>query len=227
MTSPRLLGFAVAVLALAACGRQSAEQDAGAPAAAAPPAEPAAAAAPLAMAASDYVANAAVGDLYEIEAARVAQQKSPTEEVKALAEMISTDHAKSSADLQTAIAQSGESLTAPTALPADKQALIDALNAASAAAFDGLYLTQQVQAHQQALTLHQSYAQNGDAASLKAFASATAPVIQRHLDQVRQLRDRTAAGPIPAPGAAAPAAPAPKAKAPDAAAAPAANPTAK
>lgn len=218
---------AAALLGLAACGPQPKSQDAGAPAAQAPTPEPAAAAAAASMSAADYVATAAVGDLYEIEAARIAGTRSRNDEVKALAQMISADHAKSSNDLKTAVGQAGQTLTIPAALPADRQAQIEALNAATPTDFDAVWLTQQVQAHEQALVLHQRYAQTGDVAALKAFASATAPVIQRHLDQVRQLRDRTisaptAAAPAPgAPGAAAGAAPAPAAPAPAAKPAPA------
>lgn len=192
---------AALLLGLAACGPQPREQDAGAPAAEAPAPEPAAAAAPPSMPAADYVATAGVADLYEIEAARIAEGRSQNDEVKALAKMLAADHAKSADDLKAAVSQSGQSLAIPAALPSDRQAQIEALNAATPTDFDAVWLTQQVQAHEQALTLHQRYAENGEAPALKAFAAATAPVIQRHLDQVRQLRDRT----ISAPSAAAPA----------------------
>lgn len=214
---------AAALLGLAACGPQPREQDAGAPSAQAPAPEPAAAAAPPSMSAADYVATAAVGDLYEVEAARIAGERSQNDEVKALAQMISADHTKSSNDLKTAVGQSGQTLTIPAALPADRQAQIEALNAATPTDFDAVWLTQQVQVHEQALALHQRYAQNGDVAALKAFASATAPVIQRHLDQVRQLRDRTIAAPAAA-GAAPPAAAPPAAAQPAPTPAPAAPP---
>lgn len=218
---------AVLLLALAACGPQPRDQDAGAPAAQAPAPEPAAAAAPS-MAAADYVAAAAVHDLYQIEAARIAQDRSQNEEVKAFAALVSTDHAKSATDLKTAVSQSGQTLTIPAALPPDRQAQVEALNAATPTDFDAVWLTQQVQAHERALALHQRYARTGDVAGLKTFAEATAPAVQRRLDQVRQLRDRTvtapapeagtpAAGSAPTAGAPAPApAPAPAAKAPPA-----------
>ncbi|HEX2558883.1 DUF4142 domain-containing protein [Phenylobacterium sp.] len=231
MSSLRLPAVSAALLlGLAACGQQPRDQDAGAPAAQAPTPEPAVTAATVPMSAADYVAAAAAGDLYEIEAARIAQNRSQNDEVKALAKMISDDHTKSSGDLQTAASQSGQTLTIPAAMPADRQAQVEALNAATPTDFDAVWLGQQVQAHEQALALHQRYAQNGDIAQLKAFASAMAPVIQRHLDQVRQLRDRTISAPtaaaagVPAaatpPPAAAPAAPSPAPATPPAKTAP-------
>ena len=208
MPSSRLPALsAAALLALAACGPQPRDQDAGAPAAQAPAPEPAAAAASPSMAAADYVAATAVADLYEIEAARIAQDRSQNDEVKAMAAMFLADHTKSADDLKVAVSQSGQTLTIPAALPVDRQAQIEALNAATPTDFDAVWLTQQVQAHEQALALHQRYAQSGDTPALKTFAAATAPVIQRHLDQVRQLRDRTISAPIAAPGAPATASP--------------------
>jgi putative membrane protein len=229
MRSPRRLLLGAALAGLAACGPQNPEQDAGAPAAQHPAPEPAASTAPIVMAAADYVASAAAGDLYEIESSRLALQNARNPEVKAFAQMMVDEHTKSSADLKTAMAQSGQTLTEPAGLPPDRQALIDALNAAGSNGFDAAYLTQQVQAHEAALKLHQTYAQSGDVASLRAFASATVPLIQRHLDAVRQLRDRTVSAPATAPGTAAtapvtPAAGAPPAKAAPPAPAPAAPP---
>lgn len=218
----------VLVLALAACGPQPRDQDAGAPSAAAPLPEPAAAAV-RAMSPADYVAAAAVGDLYEIEAARIAQDRSQNDEVKALAATLSADHAKTAGDLRAAVSQSGQTLTIPAALPEDRQGQVEGLNAATPTDFDAVWLTQQVEAHEQALALHRRYAESGDVASLKAFASATVAVLQRHLDQLRQLRDRTVSPPAeaaaPSPGSAsAPTAPAAAAPAAPATSAPAAPP---
>lgn len=220
MPSPRLVASAALLLALAACGPQPGDQDAGAPASEAPAPEPAAAAA-QAMAAAEYVAAAAVDDLFEAQAAQIAQERSQNDEVKALAAAIAADHAKSAADLKAAVSQAGQELTIPAALPADRQERIEALNAATPTDFDAVWLSQMVQAHEQAAALHSRYVQAGDVDPLKAFASASAPVVQRHLDQVRQLRDRTVTAPAAA-GAESPAAE----SAPAAEAAPAAPPQA-
>jgi putative membrane protein len=217
-----LLG-AVMLVGMAACGPQPRGQDAGAPAAGAPPQEPAAAAAAPAIAASGYVAAAATGDLYEIEAAAIAQERSQNDEVNALAEMIRTDHQRLTGDLKSAVSESGRNLVIPVAIPVDREVQLEALNAASPTDFDSIWLTQQVQAHEQALKLHQSYAESGLVTSLKAYAAAAAPLIQRHLDQLRQLRDRTVAAPsVAAPDAAPPVA-APPVAAPPVAGAPAAK----
>ena len=53
--------------------------------------------------------------------------------------------------------------------------------------FDSLYKTQQIAAHEQTLALLQAQAANGTAAPLKAFAAKTAPVVEKHLAEARNL----------------------------------------
>ena len=76
---------------------------------------------------------------------------------------------------------------APPALPADKQRMLTALQSASGAAFDTLYAQQQVTGHQEALALHQSFAQGGSDPNLKAVAATAVPIVQAHLDRARRL----------------------------------------
>ena len=68
-----------------------------------------------------------------------------------------------------------------------RKGMIDNLKAASDADFDKVFLTQQVAAHEEALTLHRGYADNGDEAGLKGHAGKVVPKIQAHLDKAKQL----------------------------------------
>src|SRR5690606_3697148 len=112
-------------------------------------------------AAPDFVAKAAASDMFEIEAAKVAQKRSTNAEVKKFAGEMITAHTKSTADLKKAIADSGASITPPAALPDDLQGKLDDLNKADAKDFDKNYMDNQVDAHQAALDLLQRYAQDG------------------------------------------------------------------
>ena len=47
----------------------------------------------------------------------------------------------------------------------------------------------QVEGHQDALNLHSRYANVGDIPALKAFAVDAAPLVQRHLDDARAVRE--------------------------------------
>jgi putative membrane protein len=149
----------------------------------------AAQAAASAPAAPDFVAMAAASDMYEIQAAKIAQKRAKNADLKAFAKMMVADHTKSTAMVKKAVADSGrKDIMPPTALPADKQALIDALNQASAADFDKLYAAQQVMAHTDALNLMQSYAMNGDTPQLKDAAGMILPVVQMHLAKITMIQ---------------------------------------
>jgi putative membrane protein len=147
------------------------------------------AAAASAPAGPQFVTMAAASDMYEIQAAKIAQKRSKNADIKAFAKMMVMDHTKSTAAIKRAIVESGHSdLTPPTALPADKMALIDALNSASDADFDKIYVDQQVMAHKDALSLMTAYSTSGDVAQLKGAAGAIVPTVQAHLDKITAIQ---------------------------------------
>jgi putative membrane protein len=140
-------------------------------------------------AAPDFVTKAAMSDMYEIEAAKVALARSQNADVKTFAQMMVDDHTKSTNNLKSAIAASGLSLTPPAALDDAHADKVKDLKDKDAADFDKAYLNDQVDAHQAALDLMQRYANDGDNAALKGFAATTAPVVQGHYDHAKEMRD--------------------------------------
>ncbi len=136
----------------------------------------------------EYAAMAAASDMYEIESARLAADKAQNADIKALAQMIRTDHEKSTADLKAAAGQAQPAITVTPQMNPEQQGMIQALQSATAADFDRTYLDQQVQAHEKGLAMVQGYAQNGDVDSLKQHASTVAAPIQKHLQRARELQ---------------------------------------
>jgi putative membrane protein len=133
-----------------------------------------------------YVGMAAASDLFEIQSSQLAQQRSQSPAVRDFAQMMVTDHTNTTRQLTAAAQAAGMGPVAPALLPMQAR-MIAQLRAAPAGGFDRTYLDQQVQAHQMALSLHSSYAQNGDTPQLRQVAAAATPVVQTHLDHVRQL----------------------------------------
>lgn len=140
-------------------------------------------------AAPTFVEMAAASDMYEIQAADIALERSQNAQVREFATMMKADHSQSTDAVKAAVASAGLSIAPPAALPQDKMAMIQALRDAPAADFDRTYMGQQVDAHQSALNLMQRYANDGDTEALKTTAAAIAPVVQRHLDRANQIRD--------------------------------------
>lgn len=146
-----------------------------------------------------YAMTAALSDMYEIESSRLALEKSNSAEVKQFAQMMVDGHTQTTAELKSALAAAGVSMTPPATLDARRQAMVDELRGIEAAAFDTAYLDQQTRAHEEALNLHQGFAQSGDSAPLKAFAAKTAPIVQGHLDTVKRLDESGADEPAANP----------------------------
>lgn len=198
MKTPLLFAAAaVTALSLAACQKKDAvpsAADPGTSSTAVNSAQDAAGAAVGAAAAAttgqmtteEFVTNAAISDMYEIQAGQIAQKKGQSAGVKDFGKMMVADHTALTNEMKPLVAAAGQ--TPPAGLDERRKGMIDNLNAAPAAEFDRTYLAQQEAAHNEALTLMQGYAENGGDAGLKAAAAKAAPKVQQHLDRVRQLQ---------------------------------------
>ena len=132
-----------------------------------------------------YVSNAAEGDMYEIQAADIALERTQNAEVRQLAEMIKRDHTAASQNMRAAAQAAGQTL--PTELDQRRQGMLDNLRAASAEDFDRVYIEQQVAAHNEALTLHRGFADNTEHPELAAHARSVVEPIEMHLEMAQRL----------------------------------------
>src|SRR5689334_8396239 len=162
--------IAVSCLALlAACGKKAddvATNAAGNEVAQQPDAHPAATIPTPANEAKapDFVTKAAMSDMYEVAAAKIAQKRSTNAEVKKFAAEMIKAHTKTTADLKKAIAASGAAVTPPADMDDHSKDNLGKLEKADAKDFDKKYMNDQVDAHQGALDLMQRYANDGDVA---------------------------------------------------------------
>jgi putative membrane protein len=136
--------------------------------------------------AQGFADSAAASDMFEIESSKLANTMAKSADVKSFAQMMITDHTKSSAELKAAAGKATPAVTPAPKLAPDQQASLDSLKSAGAN-FDKTYAQAQVDAHQKTLSLLQGYASAGDSEPLKAFASKTAPVVSQHLEKARTL----------------------------------------
>src|ERR1700712_3586879 len=133
----------------------------------------------------DFVKEAAMSDMLEIEAAKVAQQKGNADEKK-FAEQMITDHTKTSTELKGMVG--GEMKAAiPTALDDSSQKNLDKLKDAKPEDFAGQYDPMQVSAHKDAVSLFERYAKGGDDPKLKDWAGKTLPALQHHLEMAQVM----------------------------------------
>jgi putative membrane protein len=136
---------------------------------------------------ADFVQKAAMSDMYEVEAGKIATQKGQSDAVKQFGQQMVDAHTKTTQELTTIVQQKNIKVELPTKLDTKHQKLIDDLNSASSQDFDKTYAKQQVDGHQAAVKLFKRYAARGDDADLKAFAEKTLPTIEHHLDAAKKL----------------------------------------
>jgi putative membrane protein len=130
----------------------------------------------------DFVQEAAIGDMFEIQSSKAALGKLSGPE-KGFADQMISDHTKTSAELSERAKVADVPL--PTAMDSAHQTMLDKLNGLTGEDFRKEYFSDQVSAHKDAVSLFERYGKGGDNAKLKDWASTTLPTLQHHLDMAR------------------------------------------
>jgi putative membrane protein len=131
----------------------------------------------------DFVKEAGMSDMLEIEAAKIAEQKGNAAERKFAGQII-TDHTKTSSELKEMV--SGDAKAAlPSALDDASKKKLAKLRDAKPEDFASEYDPMQVTAHKDATSLFELYAKGGDDPKLKDWAGKTLPALQHHLEMAQ------------------------------------------
>ncbi len=137
------------------------------------------------MSPATYVMKAGASDMFEMESSKL-MSDSTNPKITSFAQMMISDHTKSTADV-TAAAQADKLPPVTPALTPKQQAMIDALKAKSGKARDALYAKDQVAAHTATLAFQKQYAASGTKPHLKAAAGTIVPVVAQHLTLAKSL----------------------------------------
>lgn len=133
----------------------------------------------------DFVTRASSLDLAAAAEARLALARGRDPRVKAYAQRRAADDRRATAALQAAAEGSGAKLA--TALDADGQKRLAALQGQSGLAFDKAYVADQVAVLSNALTFYADYMLLGDNEKLKALAIRTIPIVEAQLKDAQAL----------------------------------------
>ncbi|HEX7812798.1 MAG TPA: DUF4142 domain-containing protein [Burkholderiales bacterium] len=132
-----------------------------------------------------FLQKAAQANIAEIEAGKLAQQRSRREDVKQFGQQMEKDHGETLGKLKTLAASKGVSL--PDRPDEAHQALAAQLSRAEGSEFDRIYIGNAgVADHKAAKALFQQGAKSRDA-EIKAFAAKTLPHIEHHLQMAERL----------------------------------------
>ena len=135
----------------------------------------------------DFVTKVAISDMMEIQSSELALARQPDTDTKPFAERMVKDHQQTSRELKALVDGGKVKASLPSALDAEHQKKLDDLKAKSGKDFDAAYDQMQVQAHEEAVALFESYAANGDNPDLKSWAAMTLPHLNEHLAMAKKL----------------------------------------
>lgn len=133
----------------------------------------------------NFIRNAAVGGLFEIQSSQLALDKSQNPQIRQFAQRMIDDHTRIDDQLKAVAPANADT---PTTLDEEHQKLMDQLQNATGADFDSLYAKIQQKAHMQTINLFRRYASSGDNTALKDLADKTLSVLQEHLQMAKQLK---------------------------------------
>lgn len=142
-----------------------------------------------------FLAQAHRSNLAEIQAAKLAEQKTNNQSIRAIARRLVVDHTKLDASVQRVARTAGVPLPDR---PGPKQAdTLSRLSKLSGAAFETAWLRAQIAGHRQSLVNIGKELQGGSSAEVKNLATTAKPIVQGHLEMLQQARSGAGGSPSP------------------------------
>jgi putative membrane protein len=134
---------------------------------------------------SSFYKNAAEGGMSEVELGQLAQQKASNPSVKDFGAMMVKDHSAANDKLKALAASKQVSL--PDSPSMMQKASKTKLNMMSGESFDKSYVKGMIDDHKQDIKEFQKEASEGKDPDARAFASATLPTLQMHLEKIQAI----------------------------------------
>jgi putative membrane protein len=136
----------------------------------------------------DFVKEAAMGGMAEVELGKVASTKATNPEVKKFAQMMVTDHSKANEELKALATKKGIAL--PAELDSSHKSMLDDFKGKAAASFDKDYVDDMVDDHEKDVAAFENKAKNATDPDIKAFAEKTLPTLRKHLEAIKALHSK-------------------------------------
>ncbi|MBI1301484.1 MAG: DUF4142 domain-containing protein [Alphaproteobacteria bacterium] len=136
----------------------------------------------------EFIRKAALSNMFEIESSKIASTRAAAPSTKAFADLMISDHTKAGDELKSAVRESNLSLDlVPATLDSKHQDKINSLLEESGEDFDEEYLSQQEDAHEEAVSLFEDYAKDGNNVAIRKFAQDTLPTLRMHKEHADEL----------------------------------------
>lgn len=133
----------------------------------------------------DFIMDAAIGGMMEVELGRVAAQQGSSDAVKQFGQRMVDDHSKANEELMSLAASKG--ITLPTTMDEKHHKDMTKLSAMTGANFDRAYSKMMLSDHKKDVSEFEKQSTKGADPDLKAFASKTLPTLKEHLQMASAL----------------------------------------
>ncbi|MGH1572397.1 DUF4142 domain-containing protein [Methylobacterium sp. P31] len=134
----------------------------------------------------DFVTEAAISDMFEIQSSKLAQEKKDTKADEFANKMIS-DHTASTDAIKSMVQSGKVKADIPASLDSKHQSMLDKLKGLNGDDFEKQYRSDQISGHKNTVDLYKRYAKGGGNADLKAFAEKTLPIVEHHQKMAEDL----------------------------------------
>jgi putative membrane protein len=138
------------------------------------------------LTAANFVTNAGVTNLAEVELASMAQTKSSNPQIKAFAAQLIADHRTAQTQLKAPAAEA--KLAMPGEMDVDHQKVRDELATLDGAAFDKRFIQVMTSSHDEAVKLFEAASRSPTLTpGLQAYAKSMLPKLQSHAQMAHKL----------------------------------------
>ena len=134
---------------------------------------------------SEFIIQAANGGMMEVELGRIAEENSNNQRIKSFGAMMVKDHGEAGTELERLAME--KNITLPDSIANDHSNDIDDLRKKTGLEFDKDYVKMMINEHQKDIRKFERAAKNFSDPDVKAFASKTLPVLNRHLDSAKAI----------------------------------------
>ena len=140
-----------------------------------------------AMSTPDFINKIVMGDMWDVRSAQLAEQKGDSAD-KNFARGEVSRHTKLTDELKAMVDSGKVHATIPNGMDNEHQQRFDQLSKMSGGQFSEAYKRDEVQNHQNMVNYLEQYAQTGDNAELKQWASKTLPEVKQRLTDAEKLK---------------------------------------
>jgi putative membrane protein len=133
----------------------------------------------------EFLMDAAMSGLVEVELGRIAAQQGTSDAVKQFGQMMVDHHTKANTELMSLASSKG--ITLPTSLDEKHQQDVTKLSGMSGAEFDRAFAKRMLKDHEKAVSDFEKESTRGTDPDVKALAGKALPTLQEHLTMARAL----------------------------------------